>query len=37
MVLLEAGKLAHRNYVNIWNVQELRGIEVVDAQERSAP
>ena len=26
MVLLEAGKLAHRNYVNIWNLDELRGI-----------
>lgn len=31
MVLLEAGKLAHKNYVNIWNLKELRGIEVVDA------
>jgi CO/xanthine dehydrogenase FAD-binding subunit len=28
MVLLEAGKLPHRNYINIWNLQELRGIEV---------
>jgi CO/xanthine dehydrogenase FAD-binding subunit len=28
MVLLEAGKLQHRNYVNIWNLKELRGIEV---------
>ncbi len=28
MVLLEAGKLAHKNYVNIWNLRELRGIEV---------
>ena len=28
MVLLEAGKLPHRNYVNIWNLKELRGIEV---------
>ena len=27
MVLLEAGKLAHRNYVNIWGLNELRGIE----------
>ena len=26
MVLLEAGKLTHRNYVNIWNLDELRGI-----------
>lgn len=31
MVLLEAGKLAHWNYVNIWNLKELRGIEVDDA------
>ena len=31
MVLLEAGKLPHRNYVNIWNLKELRGIEVTDA------
>jgi CO/xanthine dehydrogenase FAD-binding subunit len=28
MVLLEAGRLAHKNYLNIWNLQELRGIEV---------
>lgn len=28
MVLLEAGKLAHKSYVNIWNLPELRGIEV---------
>src|SRR5262245_2611749 len=30
MVLLEAGKLPHKNYVNIWNLKELRGIEVSD-------
>jgi CO/xanthine dehydrogenase FAD-binding subunit len=30
MVLLEAGKLPHRNYVNIWSVGELRGIEITD-------
>ncbi len=30
MVLLEAGKLAHKNYLNIWNLAELRGIEVSD-------
>ena len=30
MVLLEAGKLDHRNYVNIWGLNELRGIEVTD-------
>ena len=28
MVLLEAGKLQHKNYLNIWNLKELRGIEV---------
>jgi len=31
MVLLEAGKLPHKNYLNIWNLSELRGIEVTDA------
>ena len=31
MVLLEAGKLPHKNYLNIWNLSELRGIEVSDA------
>lgn len=30
MVLLEAGRLAHRNYVNIWNLEELRGIDARD-------
>ncbi len=30
MVLLEAGKLPHRNYINIWELNELRGIEVTD-------
>lgn len=30
MVLLEAGKLEHRNYINIWNLDELRGIDVAD-------
>jgi CO/xanthine dehydrogenase FAD-binding subunit len=30
MVLLEAGKLPHKNYVNIWSLKELRGIEVTD-------
>lgn len=30
MVLLESGKLAHRNYINIWNLKELRGIEITD-------
>ena len=32
MVLLEAGRLPHRNYLNIWNLAELRGIEVSEAQ-----
>ena len=31
MVLLEAGRLSHRNYVNIWPLSELRGIDVTDA------
>jgi CO/xanthine dehydrogenase FAD-binding subunit len=26
MVLLEAGRLPHKNYLNIWNLPELRGI-----------
>jgi CO/xanthine dehydrogenase FAD-binding subunit len=30
MVLLEAGKLSDKNYVNIWQLDELRGIEVQD-------
>jgi CO/xanthine dehydrogenase FAD-binding subunit len=30
MVLLEAGKLPHRNYVNIWGLNELRGIHATD-------
>ncbi len=28
MVLLEAGKLEHRRYVNLWPLAELRGIDV---------
>jgi len=31
MVLLEAGKLPHKNYLNIWNLPELHGIEVTDS------
>jgi len=31
MVLLEAAKLPHRNYINIWSLKELRGIEVTDS------
>ena len=30
MVLLEAGKLDHKNYINIWNLAELRSITVDD-------
>ena len=30
MVLLEAGKLPHQNYLNIWGLDELRGIEAND-------
>lgn len=30
MVLLESGKLTHQNYINIWRLDELRGIEVDD-------
>src|SRR4030088_2211499 len=32
MVLLEAGKLSHKNYLNIWNLPELSGIEVTGSQ-----
>lgn len=32
MVLLEAGKLSHHKYLNIWNLKELRGIEVTQDQ-----
>jgi CO/xanthine dehydrogenase FAD-binding subunit len=32
MVLLEAGKLPHKNYINIWNLPELSGIKVSDSQ-----
>ena len=28
MVLLESGRLPHKNYLNIWNLAALRGIEV---------
>jgi CO/xanthine dehydrogenase FAD-binding subunit len=30
MVLFEAGRLSHRRFLNIWNLSELRGIEVTD-------
>jgi CO/xanthine dehydrogenase FAD-binding subunit len=30
MVLLESGKLVHRNYVDILNLKELKGIEITD-------
>ncbi|MGA8075383.1 MAG: xanthine dehydrogenase family protein subunit M [Candidatus Acidiferrales bacterium] len=32
MALLEAGKLAHRRYLNIWNLDELRGISARGAE-----
>src|SRR5215472_8540463 len=32
MVLLEAGKLSHQNYVDIWNLKELRGTTVGDSR-----
>jgi CO/xanthine dehydrogenase FAD-binding subunit len=32
MVLLEAAKLPHKHYLNIWNLAELRGIEISDSQ-----
>jgi CO/xanthine dehydrogenase FAD-binding subunit len=32
MVILESGRLAQRQYVNIWNLNELRGIDVTDHQ-----
>ena len=28
MVMLEAGKLTHRNYINIWSLDELREIDI---------
>ncbi|HEX5888845.1 MAG TPA: xanthine dehydrogenase family protein subunit M [Pyrinomonadaceae bacterium] len=31
MVLLEAGKLEHHNYVNLWHLAELRGIDTSGA------
>ena len=30
MVLFETGRLAHKRYVNIWNLAELRGISVTE-------
>jgi len=32
MVLLESGKLPHHNYVDIWNLSELRGVNISDSQ-----
>ncbi|HEX8709171.1 MAG TPA: xanthine dehydrogenase family protein subunit M [Pyrinomonadaceae bacterium] len=32
MVLFEAGRLQHRKFVNIWNLEELRGISVTDEE-----
>ena len=37
MVLLEAGKLAHRKFVNIWNLDELRRIEVTSGHVTIGP
>lgn len=34
MVLLEAGKLAHKRFVSLWSLPELRGIEVSDSHVR---
>lgn len=31
MVLLEAGRLGHRNYINIWGLKELRGVSTDDS------
>jgi len=30
MVVFEAGRLAHKKYLNLWHLDELRGIEVSD-------
>jgi len=37
MVLYSAGKLSNRNLINIWNIPELRQIEVFRMQSASAP
>ena len=34
MVLLEAGRLAHRKFFSVWHLDELRGIEVSDTHVR---
>ena len=31
MVLLEAGRLQHQNYINLWTLDELRDIEVTES------
>src|SRR5256885_13987079 len=31
MVLFEAGKLAHRRFISIWHLKELRGVEVTES------
>ncbi len=31
MVLLEAGRLPHKNYLNLWNLAELRGVAVSES------
>src|SRR6266699_5144935 len=32
MVLLEAGKLSHKGYLNLWNLNELRGTSVTASE-----
>jgi CO/xanthine dehydrogenase FAD-binding subunit len=32
MVLLEAGKLPHKSYLNLWNLNELRGTSVTESE-----
>jgi CO/xanthine dehydrogenase FAD-binding subunit len=34
MVVFEAGRLAHRQFINIWKLRELRGIELSDKHVR---
>src|SRR5262245_7493263 len=31
MVLLESGKLSHHNYLDIWNIPELRGVNISES------
>ena len=34
MVLLEAGKLAKKKFLNLWNLEDLRGVSATDASVR---